>query len=84
MHNLSRDLISDLKDDWGFLPYTLQKKPSGFVGDVASVIGGIKIGENSNVWLDAVIRDNRCRTIIATNTNLQDNCVVHGVTKVAM
>jgi len=54
------------------------------VGDVASGIGDIEIGGNSNVWPGAVIRDNRCRIIIATNTNLEDNCAVHGVTKVVM
>jgi len=54
------------------------------VGDVASVTGGIEIGGNSNVWPATVIKDNRYRTIIAINTNLEDICAVHGLTKVVM
>jgi carbonic anhydrase/acetyltransferase-like protein (isoleucine patch superfamily) len=54
------------------------------VGDVASVIGDIEIGGNSNVWPAKVMRDNSCRIIGATNTNLEDICAVHGLTKVVM
>jgi len=42
------------------------------VCDIASVIGDIEIGGNSNVWPAAVIKDNRYRTIIAINANLED------------
>jgi len=54
------------------------------VADVASVIGDIEIGGNSNVWPATVMRDNSCRIIVATNANLEDICAVHGLAKIVM
>ena len=41
------------------------------------IIGDVKIGENSSVWYNAVIRGDRGPIIIGKNSNIQDNCVIH-------
>ncbi|MDR2966857.1 MAG: gamma carbonic anhydrase family protein [Methanobacteriaceae archaeon] len=41
------------------------------------IIGDVKIGENSSVWYNAVIRGDRGPIVIGKNSNVQDNCVIH-------
>ena len=41
------------------------------------IVGDVKIGENSSVWYNAVIRGDRGPIIIGKNSNVQDNCVIH-------
>jgi len=43
----------------------------------AHVVGDVKIGENSSVWYNAVIRGDRGPIVIGKNSNIQDNCVIH-------
>jgi len=43
----------------------------------AHVVGDVKIGENSSVWYNAVIRGDRGPIVIGKNSNVQDNCVIH-------
>lgn len=52
---------------------------SAFISEAAYVIGDIEIGENSSVWPGAVIRADKGCARIGKNTNIQDNCVIHGV-----
>ncbi|KXZ39427.1 Carbonic anhydrase or acetyltransferase, isoleucine patch superfamily [Alkalithermobacter thermoalcaliphilus JW-YL-7 = DSM 7308] len=48
-----------------------------FVAESADVIGNIKIGENSNIWYNCVIRADVNEVTIGENTNIQDGTVVH-------
>ena len=50
---------------------------SVFIAEGAKVVGKVEIGENSNVWFNAVIRGDSNSIIIGKNTNIQDNAVIH-------
>tara|TARA_B110000014_G_C20102170_1_gene578784 strand:+ start:424 stop:930 length:507 start_codon:yes stop_codon:yes gene_type:complete len=57
------------------------KKPeiddSSLVVESAQVIGDVKIGEESSVWFNAVIRGDVNHIRIGMRTNIQDGCVLH-------
>ena len=48
-----------------------------FVAEGAKILGDVKIGENSSVWFNAVIRGDSNSISIGKNTNIQDNAVIH-------
>lgn len=50
---------------------------SVFLAPGAQVVGDVKIGENSSVWYNAVLRGDTNPIIIGENTNVQDNAVLH-------
>lgn len=50
---------------------------SCFVADSADIIGDIKIGNNSNIWYNAVLRADGNPINIGENTNIQDGTIVH-------
>ncbi len=56
---------------------TPQVDPTAFVSEAAYVVGDVIIGPHSSVWPGAVIRGDHGRITIGSNTNVQDNCVVH-------
>lgn len=41
------------------------------------IVGDVKIGQNSSVWYNAVIRGDMGSITIGEGSNIQDNCVVH-------
>jgi len=49
-----------------------------FVADGAKVIGEVEIGAKSSVWFNVVIRGDVAPIRIGTETNIQDNAVIHG------
>jgi carbonic anhydrase/acetyltransferase-like protein (isoleucine patch superfamily) len=51
--------------------------PTAFVDDSAQVIGDVRIGEESSVWMNVVIRGDVHRIRIGRRTNIQDGTVVH-------
>lgn len=51
---------------------------SAFIEDSAQVIGDVVVGENSSIWFNAVVRGDVHSVRIGAETNIQDNCVVHG------
>ena len=57
------------------------KKPeiddSSLVVESAQVIGDVKIGEESSVWFNAVIRGDVNHIRIGARTNVQDGTVLH-------
>lgn len=53
----------------------IDKSVATFPG--SHIIGDVKIGENSSVWYNAVIRGDRGPIFIGKNSNIQDNCVIH-------
>ncbi len=48
-----------------------------FVADNATVIGDVKIGNETNIWFGAVIRGDVNSIRIGNRTNIQDGCVLH-------
>lgn len=50
---------------------------SVFVADSADIIGDVKIGKNSSIWYNAVLRGDEHAIRIGENTNIQDGTVVH-------
>lgn len=50
-----------------------------YIDESAQVIGDVTIGEHSSVWMNAVVRGDVNRIRIGSNTNIQDNSVLHGM-----
>ncbi len=51
---------------------------SAYIEDSAQVIGDVVVGEHSSIWFHAVVRGDVHSIRIGRETNIQDNCVVHG------
>jgi carbonic anhydrase/acetyltransferase-like protein (isoleucine patch superfamily) len=51
-----------------------------FIDDSAQVIGDVEIGEESSVWMCAVVRGDVHWIRIGRRTNIQDGTVVHAMT----
>jgi len=51
--------------------------PTAFIDDSAQIIGDVEIGEDSSVWMSAVIRGDVHRIRIGRQSNIQDGTVVH-------
>ena len=51
--------------------------PTAFIDDTAQVIGEVEIGEESSVWMAAVVRGDVNFIRIGRRTNIQDGTVVH-------
>ena len=51
--------------------------PSAYVDDSAQVIGDVVIGEESSVWMNAVVRGDVNHIRIGSRTNIQDGTIVH-------
>lgn len=49
-----------------------------FLADNAAIIGDVEISEGSSVWFGAVLRGDEDKIIIGANSNIQDNCTLHG------
>jgi carbonic anhydrase/acetyltransferase-like protein (isoleucine patch superfamily) len=54
--------------------------PTAFIDDSAQVIGDVEIGEESGVWMNAVIRGDVHWIRIGRRSNVQDGTVVHAMT----
>ena len=52
---------------------------SCYVDESAQVIGDVAIGENSSVWMNAVLRGDVFAICIGNNSNVQDCSVLHGM-----
>ncbi|MGB1019255.1 MAG: gamma carbonic anhydrase family protein [Chitinophagales bacterium] len=63
-----------IKDIEGVLP---QIDHTCYLAETAVVIGKTKIGKNSSVWFNAVIRADVNEIHIGDYTNIQDNACVH-------
>ena len=48
-----------------------------YIAPGCQVIGSVDIGNNVNIWFNAVIRAEKDRVIIGDNTNIQDGSVLH-------
>jgi len=62
------------------LPYRGKKPEVGegvFIAPGSCVIGDVRIGENSSVFYNAVVRGDVNSITIGAGTNIQDNCTLH-------
>ena len=50
-----------------------------YVDETAQIIGDVTLGEHSSVWMNAVVRGDVHHIRIGANSNIQDNCVLHGM-----
>ncbi|MFV8827670.1 gamma carbonic anhydrase family protein [Alkalihalobacterium sp. APHAB7] len=50
---------------------------SAFIADFVTVTGDVKIGEETSIWFNSVIRGDVAPTIIGDRVNVQDNSVLH-------
>jgi carbonic anhydrase/acetyltransferase-like protein (isoleucine patch superfamily) len=53
--------------------------PSCYIDESAQIIGDVEIGENSSVWMNAVVRGDVYAIKIGRNSNVQDCSVLHGM-----
>jgi carbonic anhydrase/acetyltransferase-like protein (isoleucine patch superfamily) len=51
--------------------------PSAYVDESAQVIGDVVIGDESSVWMNAVVRGDVNTIRIGRRTNIQDGTIVH-------
>lgn len=51
--------------------------PTAFVDDSAQVIGDVTVGEESSVWISAVVRGDVHWIRIGRRSNIQDGTVIH-------
>jgi len=54
--------------------------PTAFVDASAQVIGDVEIGEESSVWMCAVIRGDVHSITVGKRTSIQDGTIVHAMT----
>src|SRR5438093_173335 len=48
-----------------------------FIADGAHVIGRVTLGDDANIWFNAVLRGDIQPIMVGARTNIQDNCTVH-------
>jgi carbonic anhydrase/acetyltransferase-like protein (isoleucine patch superfamily) len=51
--------------------------PTAYIDQSAQIVGNVDIGEDSSVWMNAVVRGDVHWITIGRRTNVQDGCVVH-------
>src|SRR5580765_3102091 len=51
--------------------------PTAFIDDLRAVVGDVEIGEDSSVWMAAVVRGDVHRIRIGCRSNIQDGTVIH-------
>lgn len=54
--------------------------PTAFIDDSAQVIGDVEIGEESGVWMCAVLRGDVNAITVGRRSNIQDGSIVHAMT----
>ncbi len=52
---------------------------SAYVDDSAQLIGDVTLGEHASVWMNCVLRGDVHYIRIGSNSNIQDNTVLHGM-----
>ncbi|HKE31828.1 MAG TPA: gamma carbonic anhydrase family protein [Candidatus Angelobacter sp.] len=52
---------------------------SCYIDESAQIVGEVEIGENSSVWMNAVLRGDVFAIRIGNNSNVQDCAVLHGM-----
>ncbi|MGN1402677.1 MAG: gamma carbonic anhydrase family protein [Bacillus sp. (in: firmicutes)] len=63
-----------------FYPYHDKKPeihPSVYISENAVITGDVKVGEQSSIWFNTVIRGDVAPTLIGDRVNIQDNSTLH-------
>jgi len=50
-----------------------------YVDETAQLIGDVRLGANTSIWMNAVLRGDVHEIRVGANSNIQDNCVLHGM-----
>ncbi|MBP7738532.1 MAG: gamma carbonic anhydrase family protein [Spirochaetes bacterium] len=50
---------------------------SVFIAEGARIYGDVEIGQGSSIWFNAVVRGDEGKITVGSNTNIQDNTVLH-------
>jgi carbonic anhydrase/acetyltransferase-like protein (isoleucine patch superfamily) len=58
---------------------TPQFPETSYVDDTAQLIGNVVLGEHSSIWMNAVLRGDVHEIRVGHYSNIQDNCVLHGM-----
>ena len=58
--------------------------PTAWVAPGAYLRGDVTLGEQTNVWYNAVLRADQEKITIGAFSNVQDNCVLHGDAGIGM
>lgn len=48
-----------------------------FIADNATIIGNVRLGANTSVWFNAVLRGDNEWIVVGANSNIQDAAVLH-------
>ena len=56
---------------------SIQRIANAYLADTARVTGEVTLGDDVNLWYNAVVRGDVAPVIIGRGTNVQDNAVVH-------
>ena len=51
--------------------------PTAFISEASYLVGDVVVGANSSFWPGSVARADYGGIRVGTNTNIQDNCVLH-------
>ena len=62
-----------------FKGITPQFPETCYVDDSAQLIGDVRLGEHASVWMNAVLRGDVHEIRVGHYSNIQDNCVLHGM-----
>lgn len=52
---------------------------TAYVDEAAQVIGDVTLGEQTSIWMNAVLRGDVNSIEVGAHSNIQDNCVLHGM-----
>ena len=58
---------------------TPQVPDTAYIDDSAQLIGDVMVGEHSSIWMNAVLRGDVHQIRVGHYSNIQDNCVLHGM-----
>lgn len=58
---------------------TPQCPETAYIDNSAQLIGDVIVGEHSSVWMNAVLRGDVHQIRLGHYSNIQDNCVLHGM-----
>jgi carbonic anhydrase/acetyltransferase-like protein (isoleucine patch superfamily) len=54
-----------------------QVDETAYIADNCALIGDVKVGKNSNIWFNSVLRGDVDFINVGDNTNIQDGSVIH-------
>ncbi|AZB44056.1 gamma carbonic anhydrase family protein [Bacillus sp. FJAT-42376] len=62
---------------YSYKQFTPDISETAFIADYVTISGDVKIGEESSIWFNTVIRGDVSPTIIGKRVNVQDQCCLH-------